>query len=430
MAAGYFMHGMRERATFELSVRSLPRRRSYLVAAGLDQALAYLASLRFSEGTIRYIRKHPSFAHVPKDFFAYLRGFRFAGDVFAVPEGSVTFAGEPLLFVRAPIIEAQIVETFLLTALSYQTAVASKAARVVHAAAGRAVVDFGTRRAHGPQAGVLAARAAYIGGCSATSNVLAGRELGIPVTGTQAHSWIMAFDHELEAFKRYHEVFPESTVLVIDTYDTLKGARRAASVGPAVKAVRLDSGDIVSLSRKVRKVLDQAGLRHVKIIGSGDLNEHRIERILRRGGCVDMFGVGTEMVALRDDPALSCVYKLVEIERAGRFQPAVKLSRGKPSLPYLKQVRRCTSARGKLLGDTVCLYNEKVCGEPLLRPVMRKGKLIRRLPEARKIQTYCREQLKCLPPRLLDINKRAEYPVRTSAKLRRAYEAAMRKAGQ
>ena len=428
MAAGYYAHDIRRRATFELYVRKLPRNRSFLVAAGLEQALSYLESLRFSTETIRLLKGHPAFARVPREFFRYLSKFRFAADVYAVPEGTVVFPGEPLLSVRGPVIDAQIVETLLLTTICYQTAVASKAARIVHAARGRPVADFGSRRAHGPQAGLLAARAAYVAGCAATSNVLAGQELDIPVTGTQAHSWVMAFTDEMESFKRYHEVFPESTILLIDTYDTLEGARRAASIGPAVKAVRLDSGDIVSLSRKVRKILDDAGLRHVKIIASSDLNEHRIDRILRRGGRVDMFGVGTEMVALKDDPALSGVYKLVEIERNGRFQPATKLSRGKPSLPHLKQVRRRFTSRGRFLSDTVCLYNERLPGEPLLRPVMRKGKIVRRLPEMREIQRYCREQLKRLPPRLLDISKRAAYRVRISPKLRQAHEEAIRKA--
>ena len=417
MAAGYFAHNMHQRATFELSVRKLPKNRSYLVAAGLEQALYYLESLRFSRATIRYLKQLPAFAKAPRKFFTYLAQFRFTGDVMAMPEGTAAFAGEPLLFVRAPIIEAQVVETFLLSTLNYQTLVATKAARIVDAARGRPVADFGSRRAHGPQAGLLAARASYIGGCAATSNVLAGRELGIPITGTQAHSWVMAFNDECEAFKRYADVFPDTTVLLIDTYDTLRGAALAAKIGDRIKAVRIDSGDLASLSRKVRKILDRAGLQQVKIIASGDLNEHRIDNLLRRRAPVDMFGVGTEMVTSRDDPALSAVYKLVEIERSGRFAPVFKLSHNKASMPYLKQIRRRSDARGKFQGDTICLWRERAEGEPLLKTFMRGGKIVRRLPAITKIQACCRDQLDRLPARLRRIKETAEYPVRISSRL-------------
>jgi len=426
MAAGYFAHDVHCRATFELFVRKLPKNRSYLVAAGLEQALHYLESLRFSRVTITYLRKQPAFAHIPREFFRYLAGFRFSGDVFAVPEGTAVFAGEPILSVRAPMIEAQIVETFLLTTLNYQTLVATKAARVVAAALGRPVADFGTRRAHGPQAGLLAARASYIGGCAATSNVLAGRELGIPITGTQAHSWVMAFGNEGEAFRRYAEVFPDTTVLLIDTYDTVAGARRAVEIGGRLKAVRLDSGDMVSLSRQVRQILDRAGLQAVKIIVSSDLNEYRIAEMLRRRAPIDMFGVGTEMVTSRDDPALSGVYKLVEIERRGRFVPVVKLSHGKSALPHLKQIRRRSNARGKFSGDTICLWREKLKGEALLKRFMRSGRIVRRLPSVHNIRARCREQIKQLPARLRTIRKGAAYPVRISARLRHAAETGAR----
>ena len=427
MAAGYFARNMHERATFELSVRRLPKRRSYLVVAGLEQALHYLESVRFSNETIRYLKRQEAFAKAPRNSFSYLSKFRFTGEVMAIPEGTAVFAGEPLLCVRAPIIEAQVVETFLLTTLNYQTLVATKAARIVNAARGRPVADFGSRRAHGPQAALLAARAAYIGGCAATSNVLAGRELGIPITGTQAHSWVMSFGDEAEAFRRYADAFPNTTVLLIDTYDTLAGARRAAEIGGQLKAVRLDSGDLVTLSRKVRKILDDAGLRHVKIIVSGDLNEYRIEKILRRKAPVDVFGVGTEMVTSRDDPALSGVYKLVEIERGGRFAPVVKLSRAKRNLPHLKQLRRVSGARGKFRRDVVSLWRERLDGEPLLKRFMREGKIVRRLPRLREIRTRCREQLDRLPPRLRDLHASATYPVRVSADLRRAAQDAFRK---
>jgi nicotinate phosphoribosyltransferase len=427
MAAGYFAQGMQDReAAFELSVRRLPKGRSYLIAAGLEQALHCLHEMRFGAEDIRYLHSQQAFTRVNKSFFDYLRRFRFTGEVIAMPEGTAAFAGEPLLIVRAPLIEAQIVETYLLTTLTFQTLVASKAARIVRAARGRPVADFGTRRAHGPQAGLLAARAAFIGGVSATSNLLAARALGIPSTGTQAHSWIMAFDDEREAFRRYAELFPDSTILLIDTYDTLRGARHAAEIGPRVKAVRLDSGDLLSLSRKVRRILDEAGLRDVKIVASGDLNERRIDRLLRRRAPIDLFGVGTELVTSRDDPALSGVYKLVRIGRGAAASAPLKLSRGKISLPHLKQVFRRSRRSGRFLGDIIGLYREKSSGEPLLKRVMRGGRIVHNLPSLQKIQAHCRAQIDRLPPPLLDLDGGSKYPVTLSPALRAASDEAIR----
>jgi len=266
-----------------LFVRDLPPNRGYLVVAGLEQVVHCLQSLRFSEEAIAYLRSLAVFRHVGDAFFDYLRSFRFSGDLEAVPEGTVAFPCEPLLTVTAPLIEAQVVETYLLTTINYQTLVATKAARVVEAARGRPVVDFGSRRAHGPQAGLLAARASYIGGCIGTSNVLAGAHLGIPVFGTQAHSWVMSFPTEREAFETYRRVFPDHAIFLLDTYETLGAARTVAALGPGTSGVRLDSGDLVALSRQVRRILDRAGLRSVKILASGDLNEYLIADILRRG---------------------------------------------------------------------------------------------------------------------------------------------------
>lgn len=418
MAAGYFRAGRNERASFELFVRDLPPNRSYLVVAGLEQAVRYLRTLRFPEGALRYLRGLPVFRHAEDAFFDYLRRFRFHGDVDAMPEGTVAFAAEPLLRVTAPLIEAQIVETYLLATLNYQTLVATKASRIVAAARGRAVVDFGSRRAHGPQAGLLAARAAYVGGCVGTSNVLAGYQLGIPVLGTQAHSWVMSFATEDEAFRSYLDAFPEHTTLLLDTYDTIGAARKAARLGPAVAGVRLDSGDLVTLSRRVRRILDEAGMQSTRILASGDLNEHLIADILRRGAAIDSFGVGTELVTSKDAPALGGVYKLVEQDAGGASVPRLKLSEGKETYPGRKQVRRLLDVRGRYRGDVICLEGEAHEGEPLLVPVLRRGKPVGPLPALAEARARAADSLVLLPPRFRRLTKPAAYPVRWSRGLR------------
>src|SRR6185437_16956037 len=277
MAAGYFSAGKHhDLATFELSVRRLPAHRDFIIVVGLQQALEYLANLRFTSEEIAYLRSLPQFKNSPPEFFDYLAGFRFTGNVFAVPEGTPMFAGEPILTIKAPIIESQIPETYLLSTLTFQTLIATKAARVAAAAQGREVYEFGTRRAHTPEAGVLGARASYIGGCAGTSNTLAGYRYGIPVLGTAAHSWVMSFASEMEAFERLQRLLGDRTVQLIDTYDTLEGARTAARLGDPLWGVRIDSGDLVALSREVRKILDEHGLPHARIMASGDLDETKI----------------------------------------------------------------------------------------------------------------------------------------------------------
>src|SRR5512138_2131265 len=287
MAAAFFENGFNPRASFELFVRRLPERRSYLLAAGLEQALDYLQRLRFKGDEIEYLRRHPAFGNVRPAFFEYLRELRFTGEVWAMAEGTPAFADEPLLRVTAPIIEGQIVETFLLTMLTSQTMIASKAARVVEAAQGRGVVEFGTRRAHGPESGVLAARAAYIGGCVGTSNVEAGLRFGIPTSGTMAHSFIMAFADEGEAFRMFEQVFPENSILLLDTYDTLAAVDKIVALGLRPQGVRLDSGNLVALSKLVRSKLDAGGLHETKIFASSDLDEDSITELLARGASVD-----------------------------------------------------------------------------------------------------------------------------------------------
>jgi nicotinate phosphoribosyltransferase len=419
MVAGYFERGMNHKSTFELFVRNLPERRSYLIAAGLEQAIHYLRNVRFTAEYLKYLRDLPVFKNVSKGFFDYLRYFRFNGDVYAVTEGTVIFANEPMIRVTASMIEAQIIETYLLSMINYQTLIASKASRVVHAADGREVIDFGTRRAHGPQAGVLAARACFIGGCEGTSNVLAAYELGIPPIGTVAHSWVMAYDDEYESFKDFHTVFPDNAVILIDTYDTIKGAKLATKIGKKLKGVRLDSGNLTSLSKRVRKILDDAGLAQVKITASGDLNEYKISQMLAEGACIDSFGVGTEMVTSKDTPALGGVYKLVEQEKEGIMIPKMKFSKDKATCPSKKQVYRFFNKRGMLKKDIVGLIDEDFDAEKLLLPIMKKGRLIYKIPTVQQIQKTTERNIFQLPDKFKDLDCKTEYSVTISKRLKR-----------
>jgi nicotinate phosphoribosyltransferase len=414
MAAGYFEHGMDFHATFELFVRSLPADRSYLVAAGIDDALDYLENLKFADDDIRHLRSLPAFRTVPGDFFDYLRNFRFSGDVTGVPEGAIVFAEEPILQVTAPVAEAQIVETYLLSVVNFETLVASKASRVVRAAAGRTVLEFGTRRAQGPEAGLRAARAAYLGGCHATSNVEAGFRYGVPVAGTAAHSWTQAFPTERESFEALLEVFPETGVLLIDTYDDLAGAETAASLGRKISGVRLDSGDLLHKSREVRSILDARGLKDVKIIASGDLNEYRIEKLVEAGAPIDSFGVGTDLATSRDVPALSVVYKLVETERDGQVEYKAKFSEEKVYCPGRKQVFRFMRD-GKCHHDVLARSGEDYPdGEALLQPLMRGGRRAGARRPASSIRESVLAAVECLPEQYHALHGAPEYPVEKS----------------
>jgi len=417
MSAAYFDNHIDATATFELFVRSMPPRRSFLLAAGLEQVVEYLRNMRFTEDALDYLRSLDVFKHVSDDFFDYLSRFSFTGDLYAVPEGTVVFAQEPILRITAPIIEAQLIETYLLSTINFQTLIASKAARVVLAARGRAVVDFGSRRAHSPLAALWAARASYIAGCVATSNVLAGKMLGIPVMGTAAHSWTMAFESEVESFKAFQRVFPDHTILLIDTYDTIEGAKNAASLGRGVRGVRLDSGDLIALSKKVRKILDGAGLKDTKIVASGDLNEYRIAALLSKGAPIDSFGVGTEMVTSRDAPALGGVYKLVEQTIAGRRQPKVKRSKRKRTYPCAKQIFRHIGKNGKFIRDTIGLADESLSGERLIVPVIKNGRLLKPLPEINQLRERAMSQLASLPEKYKKLQRPDRYPVRISKAL-------------
>ena len=408
MMAGYHAAGMAgDRATFEMFVRRLPKGRAYLVFAGLEQAVGDLLRLRFSAEQVEYLRALPAFQHVAPAFFDHLAALRFEGDVWAVPEGTVVFPGEPLLRVEAALPQAQWVETFLLASIGYPTLVASKAARIVEAAAGRPVFDFGLRRGHGHHAGMLAARASYLAGCAGTSNVEAARRLGIPCSGTMAHSWVQSFATEAASFRAYARVFPESSTLLVDTYDTEEGVRAAAAVEPPAQGVRIDSGDLLDLARRARAILDANGRAGTKIFGSGDLDEYSITRLVTAGAPYDAFGVGTELITSRDAPALSLVYKLVELDGQGR----IKLSPGKKTYPLGKQVHRQRDPSGTFARDVVTKSDEPCGGEPLLVPVIRAGHLAAPLPNLESIRQRCRDQLASLPATLRGIDASAVYPL-------------------
>jgi nicotinate phosphoribosyltransferase len=419
MAAGYFQTGFEARATFELFARHLPPKRNYLVAAGLEQALQFLEHVSFTGEEIDFLKRHLLFSRIGAKFFDYLAEFRFTGDVWAMPEGTLAFPGEPVLRLTAPIIQGQIMETYLLAMLSYQTMIASKAARVVTAAEGRQIVDFGARRAHGIQASLLAARAASIGGCLGTSNVLAGQQFGMNTYGTQAHSWVMAHETEPEAFQKFLDVFPEGSVLLLDTYDVHKAVREILAGGRRPAGVRLDSGDLVKDSRWVRRELDRAGWKDVKVFASGDLDEFKIARLVKQGAAIDSFGVGTALATPGDAPHLNMIYKLVEVERGGKVREAAKFSHAKATYPGRKQVFRHLAKKGAFAGDTIALADESPHGgQPLLIEVMRGGQRVAPAEPINALRDRCVAGLAHLPTRYRDINKAAVYPVRYTKRLR------------
>jgi len=421
MSAGYFEAGKADEiATFELFFRHLPRYRNFVLSAGLEQVVEYLAELNFTDEQIRYLKSLPQFKRVAPEFFDALRALRFTGDLFAMREGTPVFAGEPFLTVRAPLMQAQIVETYLLATVGFQSLIATKAARMVEVAGGRAVVDFGTRRAHSPEAGVLAGRAAYIGGCIGTSNTETGFRYGIPVFGTAAHSWIQAFPTEREAYERLQKLLGDATVYLIDTYDTIAGAKLATSLGRPLWGVRLDSGNLVELSRAVRKILDDAGMPDVKIMATSDLNEYKILEFSAARAPIDVFGVGTDLATSTDSPNIGVVYKLVELD--GRS--TAKFSEDKHTLPGPKQVFRFAGH------DVVaCSWECLGCGpgedeaRALLRPVLLGGKLIEPLPEVTVARQYAAESIQRMPTAIRSLfDTDQQYKVDHSAALVALYE--------
>jgi nicotinate phosphoribosyltransferase len=369
MLQAYYEQEMTETAVFELFVRKLPPRREFLVAAGLEQALELLETLRFGPEELDWIERSKIFR---AGFAARLAGWRFTGDVHAMPEGTLFFPDEPILRVTAPMPEAQLVETRLLNLVHFQTVVASKAARIRLAAPGKGLIDFGLRRAHGAEAGLLAARAAWIAGFDGSATALAAPLFGIPVFGTMAHSFVQAHESEAAAFAHFAKAFPDNAVLLVDTYDTVEGARRAAATPGRLKGVRLDSGDLDDLSRKVRKILDEAGHRDAIIFASGNLDDERVGALVAAGAPIDSFGVGTSLTTSADAPYLDAVYKLQEY--AGR--PRRKRSTAKATWPGRKQVWRSYGADGRFARDVVSVEGDAQPGEPLLLPVMRAGRRV------------------------------------------------------
>jgi nicotinate phosphoribosyltransferase len=425
MAAGYFAAGKsEEKATFELTIRRLPANRSFALAAGLAQAVEYLTSARFDEDDVRYVRSLPQLARASEGFFDRLRRFRFGGDLFAMPEGTPVFAGEPILTVRAPLIEAQIAETYLLATVGFQTMVAAKAARVSEAAAGRGVVEFGTRRAHSAQAGVLAGRAAYIGGCIGTSNALAGSLFGIPVYGTAAHSWVLAFPEEAEAFRQLQGLLGEGTTYIVDTYDTLDGVRKAAALGRPLWGIRLDSGDLVELSREARAILDAAGLSHAKIMATGDLNEYRIRALVEAAAPIDAYGVGTDLATSADAPSLGVIYKLVELESDGTRRYTAKFSEDKRTYPGAKQVFRSEDH-----DEIGCAWECRADAKTLIRPVLIRGEIAEPLPDATAARAHAAASLAALPAECRRLAAPEPRRVEYSAALRALAEESRRRLG-
>jgi nicotinate phosphoribosyltransferase len=415
MAACYFDQGMHEEATFSLFIRKYPKNRGFFVAAGLADALEYLATLHFSEDDLAYLEGTGLFR---APFLDYLKALRFTGEVFALPEGSIFFKDEPLLEVSAPIIEAQLVETFLINAINLQTLIASKAARSVLAAQGRPLIDFSLRRTQGSDAGLKVARASYLAGFTGTSNVLAGKLYGIPTFGTMAHSYITSFHEEIEAFRVFAKNFPKISTLLIDTYDDLAGARKAARVGhemesrgERLRSVRLDSGDIAAISWKVRPLLDQEGLDYVTILASGGFDEDKIAEVLAQGGRIDSFAVGTKMGVAADAPYFDIAYKLVKYSD----HPVMKLSTGKVTLVDKKQIWRRFDDQGLMNGDIISLREETLpAGGPLLKPVMQHGTKLLPLPTLQESREYFRRQLVLLPEAYKALASPPLYPVSLS----------------
>ena len=373
MLQAYLDHGQTDTAVFEFFVRRLPARRGFLMAAGLEQALDFLEGLQFSNDEIDWLRRSKRFGD---GFIDYIARLRFTGDVDAIPEGTVFFENEPIIRVIAPLPQAQLVESRLINILHFQSLIASKAARMVLAAPGRQLVDFGLRRAHGAEAGLMAARASYLAGFAGTATVLAQKEFGIPIFGTMAHSFIQAHDDETSAFSAFAHSRPDNLVLLIDTYDTEAAARKVVRLAPrlkqagiTVRAVRLDSGDLIVLSKHVRRILDDGGLQDVTIFASGGLDEDELAGMMEANAPIDGFGVGTSLTTSSDVPALDCAYKLQEYAGIARR----KRSAGKATWPGRKQVWRHFGDDGRMAGDVLALHDDRHAGEPLLIPVMRNG---------------------------------------------------------
>ena len=451
MSNGYFKKGMADRiAYFDVFFRTVPDGGGFAVAAGLEQVVDYINDLHFSDDDIDYLRSKGIFDEA---FLEYLSDFHFSGDIYAVPEGTPVFPGEPILTVKAPVIEAQLIETYLLLAINHQSLVATKANRIVRAANGRAVLEFGSRRAQGADGAVIGARAAYIGGCKGTACTLTDKLYGVPASGTMAHSWVQMFDTEYEAFKTYCELYPQNATLLVDTYNTLK-----SGVPNAIRAfkevllpkgitnfgIRLDSGDISYLSKKARKMLDEAGLEQCKIVASNSLDEHLICDLMIQGAKIDVFGVGERLITSSSTPVFGGVYKLVAVENEdGEIIPKIKVSENvsKITNPHFKKVYRYYDNESKkAIADELCVYDETVNeNEPrtifdpnavwkaktltdftareLLVPIFKEGKCVYDLPKLDEIQSYCKEQIDLLWDEVKRFENPHTYYVDLSGKL-------------
>jgi len=424
MSESYLIYKRDAFATFDLFVRALPENRAYLIACGLEDVLNYIRDLKLTREDLKYLSSQNIFSF---DFLKYLSNFRFRGDIWAMPEGTVFFANEPIIRVTASIIEAQLVESFLLNTINLQTMLASKASRVVLAAKGRGIYDFSLRRTHGSDAALKAARASFLAGCKGSSCVLSGKLYKIPIVGTMAHSFVMSFKHELDSFLAYSNTFPTRTTLLVDTYDTKKGIENAIKIGLYLKAkkcrlqgIRLDSGDIAVLSRLARKMLDKAGLNYVKIFASGNLDEFRIKDLLKRRASVDNFGVGTNMGTSIDAPSLDIIYKISEVtDENGDFLPTMKLSKDKVTYPGRKQVFRIKNRRGIFVKDVLGLENENISGAPLLKKVVSNGKIVYKSPALEKIRQFTKGNLSRFPEGLKEIFPKYQYPVIISPQLKK-----------
>jgi len=417
MVQAYVDRGENKEAVFEFFVRRLPARRGFLLAAGLADALDYLEGLRFSDADIDWLKSTGRFR---ANLIDYLRAFRFTGDVHAMPEGSVCFANEPLLRVTAPLPQAQLVETRLINILHFQTLIASKAARMVLAAPGKVLSDFGLRTAHGAEAGLFSARASYLAGFAGAANVEAGARYGVPIVGTMAHSFVQVHDDEAQAFEDFARARPDGVILLIDTYDTEAGARKVVALAPklaadgiAIRGVRIDSGDLAAQARKVRAILDAGGLNGVIILVSGGINEDVLQSMLREQAPIDGYGIGVNLDASIDAPSLDCAYKLQEY--AGT--PRRKLSEGKATWPGRKQVWRAYDLQGRMCGDTLSLETDKYAGETLVKPAMRGGKRLLPAPTLTQIREHAKRELDSLPDALKRLEP-SDYPVTVAQPLR------------
>jgi nicotinate phosphoribosyltransferase len=418
MAQSYFREQQLGEATFSLFIRSYPPNRAYFVSAGLSDVLEYLGNFTFDAAALDYLAAQKLFTD---DFLHYLSDLRFTGEVWAIPEGRIFFQDEPVLELTAPIIQAQIAETFIINQIHFQSLIAGKAARCVHAAGARAVVDFALRRSHGTDAAMKVARASYLAGFAGTSNVLAGRQYGIPIVGTMAHSFVSSFEHEIDAFRAYVATFPDNAILLIDTYNTLAGARNATRVaqemagrGQKLIGVRIDSGDLVAQAREVRKLFDEAALPEVKIIGSGGLDEFDLAGMSAANAPYDSYGVGTKMGTSADAPWTDMSYKLVEYGD----QPMLKLSPGKVSCPGKKQVFRRRNSQGKYQGDLIGLRDEEIGGDKLLTEVMRNGRIVGTQPSLTESRATFAADFAFLPEEIKAIRDPLRYDVDFTAKVK------------